>query len=148
MKNRVALLIYIFVFLFTALLFFVSCKNENGLPAGNSDNGTKYSDANGTFVVVSNALWHTAALPNGNTVFLDISGYSNADKVTVAAYGNGTQVDFPISTDNQSLFSTNGIGISVGESSVGIIFKQSTFLKAYRGTDTLKVTLTSGNLEF
>jgi len=146
MKSLKVNLKYSIPFVLFASLFFAACKQENGLPPGNSIAGTKYSDTSGTFVAITSISWTIAALADGNTVFLNIAGNTNADEVTVRA-GNSL-VDYPISSQNQYLFNVNGLGISIGEYPASMIFQQSTILKAYRGTDTLKVTLTSGNVEF
>ena len=126
-------------------LFFAACKRDNS----DINNGTpaKYTDVNGTFVVLNTAVWFTTAQGSSGTVNLNISGNTNAEKITVTTYGDGLISEYPVSTANQ-YFNSAGIAISFTHSVDKTVFSENTTLKAIRGTDTLKITLASGNLQF
>jgi hypothetical protein len=132
-----------------AVLLFASCKKNEATvkPAAS----TTYSDANGTFVVLNTAHWYTTtSVASGSSVFLTIAGYTNAGEVTLSSVGDGVQTEYPITMYQPDFFNTN-VGISFtesGEAAIPTIFQSSTVLKAYRGNDTLKVTLKSGNLQY
>jgi hypothetical protein len=126
-------------------LFFAACKKDNN--SVNNKTPAKYTDANGTFVVLSTADWFTTLQGSSGTVNLNISGNTNADKITVTTYGDGLISEYPVGTTNQ-YFNNANIGISFTQSADKTLFQQSTTLQAIKGTDTLKVTLASGNLQY
>ncbi|MFI5139672.1 MAG: hypothetical protein ACHQIM_17760 [Sphingobacteriales bacterium] len=126
-------------------LFFAACKKDNSNV--NDKAPAKYTDANGTFVVLKTTDWFTTVQGSSGTVNLNISGNTNADKITITTYGDGLISDYPINTTNES-FNNANIGISFTQSAGKTLFQQSTTLKAIKGTDTLKVTLASGNLQY
>jgi hypothetical protein len=134
-----------FKILILLIAFTFSACSKKDAPA---ISGTKYTDARGTYVTVSNADWYLTTQGSGGMVNLKVSGATNADKITVTTYGDGLYSDINMSVGSNGQF-TQDVTISFSATSRSTsTFQQSTTLKAYRGTDTLVVTLKSGNLSY
>jgi hypothetical protein len=118
-----------------------------------NDSTRIYTDSKGTSLNIINSVWFTTTT-NSNSfgqVNLAISGSTNADKVTVMTYGDGVLYEENIQLDLSKGFTNDTTGISFTHFSgtpptTG--FEMSTIIKAYKGSDTLKVTLNSGKLKY
>lgn len=132
------------------LLALASCKkNDNAIV----DNGpisptNSFSDAKGTWIKVDSTQWYLTRLYNGGEVHVKLNGSTNADKIAIRTSGDGVLGDNLLTLDANKNFSTDVINsFSVSSVQTGS-FTSSTRLIAYKGTDTLTVTLTSGPLKY
>jgi hypothetical protein len=117
-----------FTFLFLAL---VSCK-KNDDPTLN----------------VTRAEWYLERMNNGGTVHLILEGTTTADGMTVRTYGDGVAFDKDVLLDSKGHFSDDVV-ISFSVTSVPTEeFVLSTYLKIYKQSNTVTVTLTSGKLKY
>ena len=117
-----------FTFLFLAL---VSCK-KNDDPTLN----------------VTRAEWYLERMNNGGTVHLILEGTTTADGMTVRTYGDGVAFDKDVLLDSKGHFSDDVV-ISFSVASVPTEeFVLSTYLKIYKQSNTVTVTLTSGKLKY
>jgi len=84
----------------------------------------------------------------GGMVNLKIEGSTNGDKVTIRTHGDGVNSDVNVELDSRKNFNDDII-ISFTVTSVpSTEFEVSTKVMAYKGTDTLGVTLNSGKLKY
>lgn len=115
----------------------------------NNDSVKVYNDTKGLTLSITSSYWYlTRNNIGGGNVNLKISGSTNGAKVTVRTYGDGV-----INDENAELNSTKNfnddIVISFTATNVpSTEFEASTLIKAYKGTDTLVVTLKSGELKY
>ena len=128
-----------FIGAISILMILQSCKKSNEQPAAQT-----YTSTKGTTLTLQKADWYTKRNNNGGVVYLKLIGYSNAEKITVRTIGDGLITDYPLDLDANKYFNQD-VAISFTESGVQSgKFSESTKLTAYRGTDTLTVTLNSG----
>ncbi len=141
----------------------VSCSNKNESNASTdfkwnaNDSNRIYSNTNGTSLSITNSIWHTTKQWGAQnvdgfvSVYLVISGSTNADKVTVRTFGDGVTIDEDIKIDLTRKFTNDTIPISFSHF-LGTFpndeFETKTFIKAYKGSDTLIVTMNSGKLRY
>lgn len=139
------------------ILVFASCKKDDTTEPTNvvTDSTMFYTDAQGTFVRLTNAKWFTVR--NGSFykgfsfVNLSIAGSTNADKVSIETYGDGAGGDLYLVIDSNKNFKKDSIIISYihyNDTLPTYEFERYTRLKAIKGTDTLRATLYSGKLKY
>ena len=108
---------------------------------------SKREDAN---LNITNSQWYltrNTIVPAG-TVNLKVAGSTNGDKVTVRTNGDGVIFDENVELDSKKNFNKD-IVISFFATSVPSgEFEVSTKVMAYKGSDTLVVTLNSGKLKY
>ncbi len=122
------------------LLFLVAaCKKDD-------TDGQRVTDK-GVYVMLDNSKWYLTRQGNGGSVSVKLNGTTNADKVTIVTVGDGLAGEYNLPLSSGKF---NGdVGISFTATSVPAgVFHESTVLKAYKGTDTLKLTLNSGDLQY
>ncbi|MBW4888236.1 hypothetical protein KXQ82_00850 [Mucilaginibacter sp. HMF5004] len=128
------------------LLALASCKKNDSADVPIPSN--RYSDAKGTWIKVDSTQWYLTRLYNGGMVHVKLNGTTNADKIVIRTSGDGVSNDNLLPLDANKGFSTDVVNsFSVSSVQTGS-FVSSTRLVAYRGTDTLTVTLTSGPLKY
>jgi hypothetical protein len=126
-------------------LFFTSCKKSN---EGVSPGSQKHSDAKGTYITTDAVKWYLTREGSGGTVHIKLSGATNADKITITTNGDGLNSDIPISITSNGQFAEDiPVSFSAGSRATAP-FQESTVLTAYKGSDTLVVTLNSGSLQY
>ena len=143
-----------------SLLFVVaSCSTKADMGSSsdftrNANDSTKvYSDLTGTSLTIKNSVWFTTTT-NSNSfgqINLAITGSTNVDKVTVMMHGDGVPSEENILMDASKGFKNDTVVISFTHFSGALptsFIETSTVIKAYRGTDTLKITLNSGKLKY
>ena len=118
-----------------AIIAFTSCsKKEDNTPATLNIN---YSQ------------WYlTRTNYGGGMVNLKIEGSTNGDKVTISTHGDGVNSDVNIELDSRKNFNDDIIISFTATSVPSTEFEVSTKVMAYKGTDTLRVTLNSGKLKY
>jgi hypothetical protein len=131
-------------------MVFASCKKDD-----NTDSTKVYNDSKGTTISITNSQWFTTTKGNSSSsigyVNLLLSGSTNADKVTVRTFGDGIINDEDVVLDSKRTFNKDTIGISFmhySSNPPSDEFESSTIIKAYKGTDTLVITLNSGKLKY
>jgi hypothetical protein len=109
---------------------------------------SKYEDK-ATALDITNSQWYlTRNNYGGGMVNLKLSGSTNSDKVTIRTFGDGVVSDENVELDSKKNFNKD-IVISFTATSVpGGEFEASTKVMAYKGSDTLVVTLNSGKLKY
>jgi hypothetical protein len=140
-------------------LVFASCTTSNGTDLSTgftrnaNDSAMVYRDSKGTIITITNSLWFTTTTNSKSfgQVNLSITGSTNADKVSVLTSGDGVIGEQNILLDSKKSFKTDTVVISFSHFSgtpptTG--FERSTVIKAYKGSDTLTVTLNSGKLRY
>jgi hypothetical protein len=132
----------LFLYLF---LVFTSCSKSVDTPK-------VYSDSKGTSISFTNSTWSTAKSTTGiGTVNLKISGSTNADRLTIRTLGesvDGLINDLNVKLDSKKSFNES-VEITYTSTSVPTSqFELNTEVKAYRGSDTLIVSLSSGKLKY
>lgn len=124
-------------------LFFAACKKNDPVITGK-----KYNDAKGTYIAIDSTRWYLTTLGNGGEVHVKISGSTNADKLVITTYGDGVNMDNNITIgSNRQFIEDTGMSFSVTARQTDT-FQENARLTAYKGTDTLKITLASGNLHY
>ena len=109
--------------------------------------------SDGTFLKITKSTWFTTTT-NSNSfgqVNLAITGSTNADRVTVQTSGDGLINEQNILLDSQKNFKQDTIAISFTHftgTPPTTEFERSTVVKAYKGADTLTITLNSGKLRY
>jgi hypothetical protein len=118
-----------------AIIAFTSCsKKEDNTPATLNIN---YSQ------------WYlTRTNYGGGMVNLKIEGSTNGDKVTIRTHGDGVNSDVNLELDSRKNFNEDIIISFTATSVPSTEFEVSTKVMAYKGTDTLRVTLNSGKLKY
>ena len=141
------------------MLAFVSCSTKDVTDLStdftrNANDSTRvYTDAKGTTLSITNSVWFTTT-SNTNSfgqVNLAVTGSTNADKVTVMTYGDGVPGEKNILLDTSKGFKNDSTVISFTHFSGTLPvteIERSTVIKAYKGSDTLTVTLNSGKLNY
>jgi hypothetical protein len=128
------------------LLALASCKkNDDGFTICPANS---YSDAKGTWIKVDSTQWYLTRLYNGGEVHVKLNGSTNADKIAIRTSGDGVLGNNFLTLDENRAFSADAINSFSVTSVPAGSFTSSTKLIAYRGTDTLTVTLTSGSLKY
>ena len=129
--------------LFIAL--FASCKKNEST----SKNAGISKNENGINLNLTIAQWHLVQYQNnGGEVKLNISGSTNADRVTIRSRGDGFISDGELILDANKKFSDDVQISFFGTSLPKGIFEESVLIKAYKGNDSLLLTLNSGSLHF
>jgi len=110
--------------------------------------GKKYSDARGTYIAIDSSRWYLIKLGSGGEVHFKASGTTNADKLVITTSGDGlmTDVNIPVGTDQR--FSKDAVMTFSVTARQTDNFQENAVLTAYKGNDTLKVVLPSGNLHY
>lgn len=124
------------------LLVLASCSKNDSVPADS------YSDAKGTWVKVDSVKWYLTKNYNGGDVHVKLSGITNADRIAIRTTGDGLLANNFLTLDPGKIFNADVINSFTATSVPAGSFTSSTKLFAYRGTDTLTVTLTSGPLKY
>lgn len=129
--------------LVTCLLALISCSKNNDIaPAGS------YTDSKGTWIDVESTQWYLTRLGNGGEIHVKLNGTTNADRIAIRTSGDGLLTDNLLTIAREKNFSTDVVNsFSVTAVPAGS-FVSSTKLVAYRGSDTLVVTLNSGSLKY
>lgn len=127
-----------------SLLILASCSKNNNtfIPTD------AYSDAKGTWVKVDSAQWYLTRLYNGGELHVKLNGSTNADKIDIRTSGDGVLTDNALPLDANKNFNcdvVNSYSVSSVQTST---FTTATRLIAYKGTDTLIVTINSGPLKY
>ena len=147
------------IFVSCIILAFVSCSIGNGtdLSGGftrnENDSVRIYRDSKGTIITITNSLWFTTTTNSKSfgQVNLAITGSTNADKVSVLTFGDGLMGEQYILLNADMSFKPDTFGISFSHFSgqpPATGFERSTVIMAYKGSDTLTVTLNSGKLKY
>ena len=135
-----------FAYLIVCLCFLlISCNDDS-----NSNSAIQsYKDSSGTYLNISSCNWYlTTDQWGGGMVHLKFTGITNGDKMTVRTSGDGVLEDVPVTIDNHKSVSPD-LAISFSVTAVPKnSFTSSSLVQVYRGNDTLKVTLNSGNLHY
>jgi len=126
-----------------AILFSACGKNNDPAPAGKV-----YNDAKGTSIIVSSVSWYLITQGNGGEVHIKIAGTTNAGRLVLTTYGDGLQTDINIDIDNNHRFSEDAVMSFSATSRQTDTFQENALVTAYKGSDTLKATLPSGNLHY
>jgi hypothetical protein len=122
------------IFLFIIIAFASCSKKEDNSPATLS---------------VTNTQWYlTRTNYGGGMVNLNIAGSTNCNKVTVRTYGDGVISDENVDSDSGKNFNKDVVISFTATSVPSTEFEVSTKVMAYKGTDTLIVTLNSGKLKY
>lgn len=125
----------------TLLVF--SCKKDSvpDVP------GQKFEDS-GTYLILSNSNWYTAKDNFGfGTVSVKFSGVTNADKLTIATFGDGVSAEQPVTLSGKKFDQDDVILFTHAAASAGQ-FDTATKLKAYRGKNVLEIPISSGTLQY
>jgi len=141
------------------ILAFASCSTCNStdlsvaFTRNENDSVRIYKDSKGTIITITNSLWFTTTTNSKSfgLVNLAITGSSNADRVTVLTSGDGVLSEQDILLETDKSFKPDTVGISFSHFSgapPATEFERSTVIKAYKGSDTLTVTLKSGKLKY
>ena len=95
--------------------------------------------------------WYTTTEEIGNLtfgyVYLNLSGSTTGDKVTVITYGDGVIDELELDLDQDKKFSQD-IVIKFTHAADNIPQKYSTVLTAYKGSNTTKISLESEELTY
>ncbi|MBA7566492.1 hypothetical protein ES695_12020 [Candidatus Atribacteria bacterium 1244-E10-H5-B2] len=95
--------------------------------------------------------WYTTTEEIGELtfgyVYLNLSGSTTGDKVTVITYGDGVIDELELDLDQDKKFSQD-IVIKFTHAADNIPRKYSTVLTAYKGSDTTKISLESEELTY
>src|SRR5665213_962149 len=141
MRNLLSNIPALLVLLFG--LSFAACKKSDMVVTGK-----KYSDARGTYIAIDSSRWYLIKLGSGGEVHFKASGTTNADKLVITTSGDGlmTDVNIPVGTDQR--FSKDAVMTFSVTARQTDNFQENSVLTAYKGNDTLKVVLPSGNLHY
>lgn len=142
-----------------SILAFASCSTVNSTDLSGSftrnenDSARIYKDSKGTIITIINSLWFTTTTNSKSfgQVNMAITGSTNADRVTVLTSGDGVLSEQDILLETDKSFKPDTVGISFSHFSgqpPATVFERSTVIKAYKGSDTLTVTLNSGKLRY
>ncbi|SRR5258708_23186309 len=131
------------VILFSILLLTSCTKNNNNNPQSKT-----YRGLNGSYINFTDTTWTAARDGNFVNISLNLSGITNCDKVTVRTVGDGVRYDFELPLKGNSFNQNVGIYFTALGASIHTINSAGTQIFGYKGTDTLKITLTSGKLTF
>ncbi len=134
LKNNFKILAALFL-----LFVIAACKKD--------DTDAQRVTDKGVYVMLDNSQWYLTRQGNGGSVSVKLNGTTNADKVTIVTVGDGLAGEYSLPLSGGKF---NGdVGISFTATSVPAgVFHESTVLKAYKGKDTLKLALNSGNLQY
>jgi len=95
--------------------------------------------------------WYTTTEEIGNLtfgyVYLNLSGFTTGDKVTVTTYGDGIIDELELNLDQDNKFSQD-IVIKFTHEADNTPRKYSTVLTAYKGSNTTKISLESEELTY
>lgn len=118
-----------------AIIAFTSCsKKEDNTPA--------------TLNITYSQWYLSRTNYGGGMVNLKIEGSTNGDKVTIRTHGDGVNSDVNVELDSWKNFNEDIIISFTATSVPSSEFEVSTKVMAYKGTDTLRVTLNSGKLKY
>jgi hypothetical protein len=142
-----------------SILAFASCSTVNStdlsaaFTRNENDSVRIYKDSKGTIITITNSMWFTTTTDSKSfgQVNLAITGSTNADRVTVLTIGDGVLSEQEILLETDKSFKPDTIGISFShfsEAPPTTEFERTTFIKGYKGSDTLTVTLNSGKLKY
>jgi hypothetical protein len=122
------------IFLFVIIAFASCSKNEDHSPAT---------------LNITNSQWYlTRTNYGGGMVNLKIEGSTNGDKVTIRTHGDGVNSDENVELDSRKNFNKDVVISFTATSVPSSEFEVSTKVMAYKGADTLIVTLNSGKLKY
>ena len=118
-----------------------------------TDSTRVVTNSNGTFLKITKSTWFTTTTNSTSfgQVNLAITGSTNAYRVTVLNSGDGLINEQNILLDTQKNFKQDTIAISFTHftgTPPTTQFERSTVVKAYKGADTLTITLNSGKLRY
>lgn len=135
-------------FSFIVLMLLFSCTKMN-------DEGTQeFTSENGTTLQIESFGWKAIRFGQSSTeggfVNLNLSGSTNANGIKFSRHlQDGTDTDTTVNLNFQNNFKVSVEISSYDQPSMPIgVFRDSTIAKVYRGTDTLKVLIRSGDLVF
>ena len=137
------------------IIAFASCNKDD-----NNDSTKVYNDSKGTSLSISFSKWFISTYNDSAGGFfalnLIVSGSTNADRITMETYNGLTQWkeligEHDVLLDSNKSFKKDTIGIAFvyysGTQPTGA-FATNTVITAYKGLDTLAVTLNSGTLNY
>lgn len=143
------------IWILLSVLAFDSCKKDNSV-----DSSKVYNDSQGTFINITSADWfttnesYTSGFTEGRCILgvkLKLIGFTNGDSVKVNTYGDGLIGYQKVKLDSQNTFNdTAQISFSFTNTTKIPVdgFTKSTSLLIFKGSDTLKVILNSGELRY
>lgn len=106
---------------------------------------------NGPILTLNNIEWYTTNEQIGNLtfgyVYLNLSGSTTGDKVTVITYGDGIIEELELDLDQDNKFSQDII-IQFTHAADNIPRKYSTVLTAYKGNGFTSINLESEELTY
>jgi len=99
---------------------------------------------------ITNSQWYLTrnTLVPAGTVNLKVAGSTNGNKVTVRTNGDGLIFDENVDLDSKKNFNADIVICFFATSVPSGEFELSTKVMAYKGSDTLVVTLNSGKLKY
>ena len=122
---------------------FAACKKNDPVVAGK-----KYSDAKGTYIAIDSARWYLTKEGSGGEVHFKAFGTTNADKLVITTSGDGLQTDINIPIGTGQYFGQDVVMSFSVTARQTDNFQENAVLTAYKGSDTLKAVLPSGNLHY
>ncbi len=140
--------------LFWFILVFTSCSKKddnvvsNDLTRCSNDSIRNYVNSKGIMLQIKKSIWYTEKINGFGNVNLEIIGSTNAERLTVQTFGDGLISDVNVVLDSKNNFSSEKIGISFTHDSTVDYITQGTIIKAYKGSDTLYVTIQSGRMKY
>ena len=140
-----------FILIISFISVFIACSKKATNPAPEY----VYTDSKGTNLVINSSIWFTTLHENSEGGFwnlhLLLSGYTNADRVSVTTYGDGLIDSEDLKLDSKKNFDQDTINIAFlhytttppsGE------FETGTTISIYKGSDTLVVYMKSGKMNY
>jgi hypothetical protein len=110
---------------------------------------SKNEENNTATLSINNTQWYlTRTNYGGGVVHLKIEGSTNSDKVTIRTFGDGVITDENMELDSRKNFNKDVVISFTATSVPSGEFEITTFVMAYKGSDTLKVPIISGKLKY
>ncbi len=138
------------------IMILTSCSKKED----NIDSVKVFNDLKGSSITITNDYWYTTKVSNttgytGGLSFLDVKlkliGFTNGDSVKVKTYGYGLINYEKVKLDNKKAFNDTITISFLVISTINIPkeeFTKSTTLLIFKGSDTLNVSLISGQLKY
>ena len=124
-----------FFLLICALIFLLACSKKD------NNNSTKvYKDSYGTIISINTSNW---TLLHDSTASLNVSGYSNADRLWITNYINNSFVLDTLKLDSKNNFSVDNVIVIGHPTSSPKAIQAICHIKANKGTDTMILELFS-----
>lgn len=141
---------------FCLVLIFASCaKKENKENNATShqfsksinDSTRNYTSSKDITLSINKSTWYTEKINGFGNIYLELSGTTNADKLLMETYGDGL-IGYANLDLNANNFNSGKIQISFTHAPTNDFISESTIIKAYKGMDSLIVTIASGQLKY